>query len=166
MAATAVGKQLGLTNEEIRAGIETARTIDGRTNLIETGTMTVIDDCYNANPLSMKASIDVLATALGRTVAVLGDMGDLGENERELHYEVGIHVAEKGIDILFCAGTLVYELARAVQEHNSSCEVHTFATRDEMLKELLPFLRQGDSVLVKASHFMEFSEVVEEIITM
>ena len=70
------------------------------------------------------------------------------------------------IDILFCAGTLVYELARAVQEHNSSCEVHTFATRDEMLKELLPFLRQGDSVLVKASHFMEFSEVVEEIITM
>ncbi len=166
LAATAVGKQLGLTNEEIRAGIETARTIDGRTNLIETGTMTVIDDCYNANPLSMKASIDVLATALGRTVAVLGDMGDLGENERELHYEVGIHVAEKGIDILFCAGTLVYELARAVQEHNSSCEVHTFATRDEMLKELLPFLRQGDSVLVKASHFMEFSEVVEEIITM
>ena len=166
LAATAVGKQLGLTNEEIRAGIETARTIDGRTNLIETGMLTVIDDCYNANPLSMKASIDVLATALGRTVAVLGDMGDLGENERELHYEVGIHLAEKGIDILFCAGTLVYELSRAVQEHNPSCEVHTFATRDEMLKELLPFLRQGDSVLVKASHFMEFSEVVEEIITM
>ncbi len=166
LAAAAVGKQLGLTNDEIRAGIETARTIDGRTNLIETGTMTVIDDCYNANPLSMKASIDVLATALGRTVAVLGDMGDLGENERALHYEVGCHLAAKGIDILFCAGTLIQELARAVKEHNPSCDVHVFATRDDMLKELLPFLRQGDSVLVKASHFMEFSEVVEEIITM
>lgn len=165
LAAVAVGRQLGLANNEIRAGIETARTIDGRTNLIETGTMTVIDDCYNANPLSMKASIDVLATALGRTVAVLGDMGDLGENERALHYEVGTHLAAKGIDILFCAGSLVQELARAVQEHNPNCDVHVFATRDEMLKELLPYLRQGDSVLVKASHFMEFSEVVEEIIT-
>ena len=71
-----------------------------------------------------------------------------------------------GIDILFCAGTLIQELARAVKEHNPSCDVHVFATRDDMLKELLPFLRQGDSVLVKASHFMEFSEVVEEIITM
>lgn len=166
LAAAAVGRQLGLSNDEIRAGIETARTIDGRTNLIETGTMTVIDDCYNANPLSMKASIDVLATALGRTVAVLGDMGDLGENERELHYEVGSHLAAKGIDILFCAGRLVTELARAVRDHNPKCEIHAFETRDDMLKELLPFLRQGDSVLVKASHFMEFSEVVEEIITM
>ncbi len=165
LAAAAVGRQLGLSNDEIRAGIETARTIDGRTNLIETGTMTVIDDCYNANPLSMKASIDVLATALGRTVAVLGAMGDLGENERQLHYEVGSHLAAKGIDILFCAGRLVTELARAVQDHNPKCEIHLFETRDEMLKELLPFLRQGDSVLVKASHFMEFSEVVEEIIT-
>lgn len=165
LAAAAVGRQLGLTNEEIRAGIETARTIDGRTNLIETGTMTVIDDCYNANPLSMKASIDVLATALGRTVAVLGDMGDLGENERELHYDVGSHLAAKKIDILFCAGTLVQELAKAVREQNPVCDIHEFETRDEMLKELLPFLRQGDSVLVKASHFMEFSEVVEEIIT-
>lgn len=165
LAAAAVGRQMGLTNAEIQAGLETARTIDGRTNLIETGTMTVIDDCYNANPLSMKASIDVLATALGRTIAVLGDMGDLGQNERALHYEVGRHLAAKGIDILFCAGVLSHELARGVRENNPKCEIHEFETRDEMLKELLPFLREGDSVLVKASHFMQFSEVVEEIIT-
>lgn len=166
LAAAAVGRQLGLTTEEIKAGIETARTIDGRTNLIETGSMTVIDDCYNANPLSMKASIDVLATALGRTIAVLGDMGDLGEKERELHYEVGTHLAAKKIDILFCAGTLSQEIARAVREHNPACEIHEFTGRDEMLKSLLPFLQEGDSVLVKASHFMQFHEVVEEIITM
>lgn len=166
LAATAVGLQLGLTTAEIKAGIEHARTIDGRTNLIETGRLTVIDDCYNANPLSMKASIDVLATALGRTIAVLGDMGDLGQNERELHYEVGRHLAEKNIDILFCAGRLSHEIARAARENRAACEVHEFDSRDEMLKELLPFLAEGDSVLVKASHFMEFSEVVEEIITM
>lgn len=166
LAAAAVGRQLGLTNDEIKAGIENARTINGRTNLIETRNMTVIDDCYNANPLSMKASIDVLATALGRTVAVLGDMGDLGQDERSLHYEVGRHLAQKGIDILFCAGTLSHETARAVREHNPSCAVYEFEARDDMLKELLPFLQEGDSVLVKASHFMKYAEVVEAIITM
>ena len=166
LAATAVGLQMGLTTAEIKAGIEQARTIDGRTNLIETGRLTVIDDCYNANPLSMKASIDVLATALGRTIAVLGDMGDLGQNERELHYEVGRHLAEKKIDILFCAGQLSQEIARAARENRAACEVHAFDSRDEMLRELLPFLTEGDSVLVKASHFMDFSEVVEAIITM
>lgn len=166
LAAAAVGRQLGLTNEEIKDGIENARTIDGRTNLIETRNMTVIDDCYNANPLSMKASIDVLATALGRTIAVLGDMGDLGQDERSLHYEVGRHLAEKGIDILFCAGTLSHETARAVREHNPGCTVYEYDKRDDMVKELLPFLQEGDSVLVKASHFMEYADVVEAIITM
>ncbi len=166
LAAAAVGRQLGLTNEEIKDGIENARTIDGRTNLIETRNMTVIDDCYNANPLSMKASIDVLATALGRTIAVLGDMGDLGQDERSLHYEVGRHLAEKGIDILFCAGTLSHETARAVREHNPGCTVYEYEKRDDMVKELLPFLQEGDSVLVKASHFMEYADVVEAIITM
>lgn len=165
LAAAAVGRQLGLTNAEIKAGIEQARTIDGRTNLIESGGMLIIDDCYNANPVSMKASIDVLATAEGRTVAVLGDMGDLGENERSLHYEIGEHLASKKINVLFCAGTLSQETARAVQKHNPACEVYAFASRDEMLRKLLPFLREGDSVLVKASHFMKFNEVVEAVIT-
>lgn len=166
LAATAVGKIMGLTNEEIKNGIETVQMIGGRTNLIETNGMTIIDDCYNANPVSMKAALDVLATALGRTIAVLGDMGELGEDECALHYEVGKYLAEKGIHVLFCAGTLSKEIARAVREHHSACDVHEFEVRDEMLKELLPFLRAGDSVLVKASHFMEFPEVVEEIITM
>lgn len=166
LAAAAVGKQLGLTNDEIRAGIEQIHTIDGRTNLIQTNNMTIIDDCYNANPISMKASIDVLATASGRTIAVLGDMGDLGEEEHEMHYDVGRHLAQKGIRVLFCAGALSEDIARAAREHNPECEVHAFAGRDEMLAELLPFLQEGDAVLVKASHFMEFPLVVESIITM
>ena len=166
MTAAAVGRIMGLSNDQIKKGIETMQMIDGRTNLIEVNGMTVIDDCYNANPVSMKASLDVLATALGRTVAVLGDMGELGADKRELHYEVGAYVAEKGIDVLFCAGVLSKEIAAAVREHNPACDVHEYETRDEMLKDLLPFLRQGDAVLVKASHFMEFSEVVEEVITM
>lgn len=166
LAAAAVGKQLGLSNDEIRAGLEQIQTIDGRTNLIHTNSMTVIDDCYNANPISMKSSIDVLATASGRTIAVLGDMGDLGDEEHEMHYDVGRHLAQRGIHVLFCAGALSEDIARAVREHNQECDVHVFAGRDEMLDELLPYLQEGDTILVKASHFMKFPAVVESIITM
>lgn len=165
LCAAVTGKQLGLTNDEIRMGLEQARTIDGRTNLIDTGSMIIIDDCYNANPVSMKASIDVLATASGRTVAVLGDMNELGDDKQALHYEVGRYLAEKGIHVLFTAGTLSQEIAKAAAEHNPDCEIYAFAGRDEMLKHLLPFLKTGDAVLVKASHFMEFHEVVEAVIT-
>lgn len=100
MAAAAVGLQLGFTIAEIKAGIEKAETIAGRTNFIKTHGMTVIDDCYNANPVSMKSSIEVLSHAKGRTIAVLGDMGELGSDEKKLHHEVGEAVGENHIHTL------------------------------------------------------------------
>ena len=161
LAATAVGLSLGLSLDQISAGILKAKTIGGRTNLLNTGSMTVIDDCYNANPVSMKASIDVLATAEGRKIAVLGDMGELGENEKKLHYEVGEYLAKKEIDVLFCAGELSEEIAKAAQKESKTCEVYYFETRDALLEQLLPFLKKGDTVLVKASHFMEYPKIVK-----
>lgn len=163
LAATAVGLSLGLSLDQISAGILKAKTIGGRTNLLNTGSMTVIDDCYNANPVSMKASIDVLATAEGRKIAVLGDMGELGENEKKLHYEVGEYLAKKEIDVLFCAGELSEEIAKAAQKESKTCEVYYFKTRDALLEQLLPFLKKGDTVLVKASHFMEYPEIVKAL---
>ena len=162
MAATGVGLALGLTLEEIKAGIETVETIGGRTNLLEIGGMAVIDDCYNANPVSMRASIDVLKNGLGRTVAVLGDMGELGENEKQLHYEAGQYVAEQKIDVLFCAGTLSKEMARGAREHGAH-QVFYFKTREKMMSELLAYIKEGDTVLVKASHFMNYPEIIETL---
>lgn len=162
MAATGVGQALGLTLEEIKAGIETVETIGGRTNLLDINGMVVIDDCYNANPVSMRASIDVLKNGLGRTVAVLGDMGELGENEKQLHYEVGQFAAEHKIDVLFCAGTLSAEMARGGREYGIS-QVFYFKTREEMQPELLKYLKEGDTVLIKASHFMDYPQIVEAI---
>ena len=72
--------------------------------MIETENFLIIDDCYNANPISTKASLDVLATADTRKVAILGDMFELGEYAIELHKKVGQEVAQRGIDILICAG--------------------------------------------------------------
>ena len=93
LAAAAVGRIYGLTIEEIRRGIESLETIRGRFKMIETDKFLVVDDCYNANPMSMKASLDVLHDGEGRRVAILGDMGELGEDEAALHEGVGIHAA-------------------------------------------------------------------------
>ena len=156
-AAACVGHAMGLERSEICAGISHAKTIAGRTNLIETGGIMIIDDCYNANPVSMRASLDVLALAEGRKIAVLGDMGELGENEKELHRQVGAYAAEKQIDLVLCAGELSAELAEAAKD---GCETVHYDTREALTEGLLSRIRPGDTVLVKASHFMEFPEIV------
>ena len=106
LAATAAGYAHGMTDSEIAQGLKANVPIAGRNNLIEGAHYTVIDDCYNENPASMKSSLDVLAYADTRTVAVLGDMFELGADEKKMHYDVGVHAAEKGINVLLCIGNL------------------------------------------------------------
>lgn len=163
LAATAVGLELGLTLEEIQKGIAEAKTIAGRTNLVKANGMNVIDDCYNANPVSMEAALDVLSHAKGRTIAVLGDMGELGEDERALHYGVGKCVAEKKIHTLFCAGVLAAEYKAGIESVENECKVFHFENRDDMITELLSYVTEGDNILIKASHFMDFPKVVEAL---
>lgn len=163
LAGTCAGLSCGLTLDEIQQGIENARTISGRNNLIHTENYTVMDDCYNANPVSMKASIDVLSTALGRKVAILGDMGELGTNERELHFGVGVHAAQKKIDLLLCAGTLSEEIYKGAQSVDSNINALLFKTKEELMERLPELLAKGDSILVKASHFMQFEKIVKAL---
>ncbi|MCR5667186.1 MAG: UDP-N-acetylmuramoyl-tripeptide--D-alanyl-D-alanine ligase [Eubacterium sp.] len=160
LAAAAIGKQLGLTKEEIKAGIESVQTISGRSNFVKAGAVTIIDDCYNANPMSMKASLDVLSNMPGRKIAVLGDMGELGSQEKQLHREVGEHAAEKSIDALFVCGELSKEIAKGAA---GIAKIASYDKLDEMIEELKCYLEDGDTVLVKASHFMEYPKVVEAI---
>ena len=162
LAAVSVARELGLTCEEMKRGIESVQTLGGRSNLIHKNGITIIDDCYNANPVSMKASIDVLSHTSGRKIAVLGDMGELGSNEKELHYGVGRAVAESGIDVLFAAGELAEQYALGAKL-NEKCEIHYFKTRGEMMPELQAYVQKGDTILVKASHFMEFPKVVSAL---
>ncbi len=162
LGAAAVAVELGLTNDQIKAGMETASTIQGRSNFLHIGGVTVIDDCYNANPASMKASLSVLSKAEGRKIAVLGDMGELGSDERRLHAEVGTFAAEQKIDVLFTAGDLSEETANAAKTAGMQ-QVYAFASREEMTDALLAEIKKGDTVLVKASHFMNFPQVVESM---
>lgn len=163
LAGTAVGYALGMTDEEISRGIEALTPIAGRNNLIETGRYTIIDDCYNANPASMRASLDVLSCADTRKVAIMGDMFELGPTEKEMHYEIGKYAVEKGIDVVICIGGLTAETARGAEEACSSkkhVEVHHYNTKDEFFSEKDSVLKEGDTILVKASHGMEFPEIV------
>lgn len=160
LAGASIGRYLGLSDEQIKAGIEALRPVSGRNNLIKTNGMSVIDDCYNANPVSMKASIDVISSAIGRKVCILGDMFELGKKEKQLHYEVGTHLASKNIDVLITVGTLAKELATGASV-DSHLEIHSFDTLEALTKELSSLLKAGDTILVKASHGMEFTKIVE-----
>lgn len=163
LAAVGVAKELGLTIEEMKRGIESVQTIGGRSNLIHRNGITIIDDCYNANPVSMKASIDVLAKADGRKIAVLGDMGELGTDERKLHLSVGEHFSQKGIDMLFCTGELSAEIAKGVALVSPNTLVYYFETKEALIKALKEVCKEGDTILVKASHFMNFPEIVKAL---
>ena len=150
-------------NDEIARGIEKLVPIAGRNNLIEAKHYTIIDDCYNANPVSMKAAIDLLSMANTRKVAILGDMFELGNNEKALHEEVGTYAAYHKIDCVICVGNLCRHMYDGVKAVESDSRAYYFEDRDIMLEHLGEILNTGDTVLVKASHGMHFEEVVKQI---
>lgn len=163
LAAAAVGATYSLTTEEIKAGIESLESLSGRFHIIENDHCTVIDDCYNANPMSMKASLDVLKDANGRKVAILGDMGELGSREKELHYEVGEHAGSLPVDKYIFVGPLSEEIMRGLTDVDPKADAVHFPDVDSLLAELPKLIADGDTVLVKASHFMQFERVTEAL---
>ncbi|MBQ2211742.1 MAG: UDP-N-acetylmuramoyl-tripeptide--D-alanyl-D-alanine ligase, partial [Ruminococcus sp.] len=114
----------------------------------------IIDDCYNANPTSVQASIDTLVNLKGRKVAILGDMKELGSEELALHYNTGKYAREKGVDLVLCVGELAKELAKGA-------DGLWYESIETLCKDLPKLLRGGDTVLVKASHSMQFEKITE-----
>lgn len=161
LAGALVGQELGLTLDEIKSGIEALVPVSGRNNLLETDSLMIIDDCYNANPVSTKASLDVLSLADGRKVAILGDMFELGENEKQLHFEVGAHAAKNNIDLVICIGELSANTAQGAEKQGA--KVLHFKTKADFLSQAQNLLRNQDTVLVKASNGMKFAEIVEKL---
>ncbi len=159
LAAATCGKALGMSGAEISEGIKKLKTIGGRNNIIKTSKYMIIDDCYNANPMSMKASISVLKGVNGRRVAILGDMFELGDDEKLLHAEVGEAVAKAGIDKLIAIG----ELSKNIYEKASEggIDAHWFETKEEMLTKKDEIFKEGDTILIKASHGMDFAKLVD-----
>ena len=163
-AAASVGRLLGLSQEQIVEGIRKVEPVSGRSHLISLAKYTLIDDCYNANPVSMRAAIDLLNMADNQKIAILGDMFELGEDSDNMHRQTGAYAGAAGIDRIICIG----ENARYMYE--GACEAGGkecvyFATKSDFLEaykleqeELLP---ADSTVLIKASHGMAFAEIVK-----
>lgn len=170
LAAACVGSLLGLSRAQIREGIAKVKPLGGRSNIIRLPERVVIDDCYNANPVSMCAALDLLEAALTRRVAVMGDMFELGDNKERMHAKVGAYAVEKGIEVIVCIGELsinMYDSAgEAMQEAGrENTELYYFPGKKEFLEKMSGILRKGDTVLVKASHGMAFEEIVKALYT-
>lgn len=166
LAAAAVGTILGVDRDAVARGIKAVKPVSGRSNIIRKEQLTVIDDCYNANPVSMKAAIDLLAMADTRKVAILGDMFELGEHELTLHEEVGVYAAMSDIDVLVCIGRLSSALYKGAAKAGAevSKKLMYYESREAFLNEYKSVVNKSDTILVKASHGMGFDKIVEALL--
>ena len=158
LEGAAVGMEMGLSDEEIIRGIAAYETVGRRAALVDTGYVTLLDDCYNANPDSVKSGIDSLCKMEGRKVCILGDMLELGENEGEMHFDCGKYAAEKNVSLVLCTGNISKELCRGAGEI-----AHWFESREALIEALPSLINKGDSILVKASRSMKFEEISEAV---
>ncbi|MDO4510981.1 MAG: UDP-N-acetylmuramoyl-tripeptide--D-alanyl-D-alanine ligase [Bacteroidales bacterium] len=163
LAGTAAGLAYGLSLEQIKAGIEANGSLAGRFHIIDTPRYTIIDDCYNANPVSMRASLEVLQDGAGRRVAIIGDMGELGDDKVAHHAELGKFAAALNIDVIYCVGPLSEAVAEEAKKCDPTKEVRHFPTLEAIIEALPSLMKQGDTILVKASHYMKFSEIVAHL---
>jgi len=159
LAATAAALAACASLPAVVAGIEGFTGVKGRLQRkAALGGAMLLDDSYNANPDSVCAAIEVLAMTPGRSILVLGDMGEIGERGGQLHDEVGGYAKSRGVDQLFGLG----ELAETAV-HNFGQGGRHFRRVEDLVQALLPELNPDTVVLVKGSRFMRMERVVELI---
>jgi len=161
LAAISIGLELGLTFEEIKTGLNLFTASAMRLAIEKIGEYHIINDAYNASPLSMVAAIDTLVeVAKGRSVAVLGDMLELGHIAVEAHQRIGSKLAACGVDIVITVGELARYIAYTAQEQGvtqaAACDNHSQAR--ELLQKII---KPGDTILVKGSRGMQMEKILE-----
>ena len=157
--AAAIGEALGLTGEEIAAGVAAYVPTGSRMHLIRLpeGRL-LIDDCYNANPQAMEEALKLLAvTPARRRAAVLGDMGELGELTVSAHRAIGVLTGELHLDSVIAIGEKARDIASAAPN------ARWYASVDDAMPVIRAAFTEGTSVLVKASHAMHFENIVKEL---
>ena len=155
--AVAVGEALGLSADEIVRGVGAYEPAGSRMRVVRlSGDRRLLDDCYNAGPQSMRAALEVLGASEGNTVAVLGDMAELGELTVRAHREMGALAKELGVGKVIAVGAKAKDIAEASGGA-------WFATVDEAMGEIKAAFTAGTAMLVKASHSMHFEKITEEL---
>ena len=157
--AIAIGEHLGLTKAEMLAGIAAYRPVGSRMHLVRcSNDRIIIDDCYNANPQAMAEALRILAqTEHPRRMAVLGDMGELGDLTEQAHRDMGTLARTLGLNTVVAIGPK----AKAIQEADP--DALWFPTVAEALPAIRASFTAGTAVLVKASHAMHFTDIVKDL---
>jgi len=166
LAAIAVCMHLRIPKSTVAAALASFSPPKFRMQVKKLGSVTILDDCYNANPSSMRSALSTLAAleTTGRRVAVLGDMLELGPDSEKLHGEVGNYLMEMGVDELYTFGNLSRHLNQGARDKGLPRKnAHHFADFDLMMAELASDLKPGDVVLVKASRGMRLERVQESL---
>jgi UDP-N-acetylmuramoyl-tripeptide--D-alanyl-D-alanine ligase len=166
LLAAAVGRDCGLTMEEIARGLESVKLPGARMQVLNIEGAWIINDSYNANPDSMKAALTALHEFphAVRRIAVLGTMGELGVHSTELHFVTGEFAAKKGVEYLIAVGPQAEAFTRgAIAGGLTHQQVVSARDANEAAVALKPMLREGDAVLVKGSHFMGLERLVEAL---
>ncbi|MCR4625507.1 MAG: hypothetical protein K5795_06030 [Lachnospiraceae bacterium] len=170
LAACIAGLEAGMDAFSVTKGIEAARPVKGRCCPNYTDRYLVVDDSYNANPKSMMAAADLMSESEGRKVVVLGDMFELGSEENRLHYDTGSYVAERSIDLAVFIGPLAKNMYEGYMDKKRIIpsrgeKAVYYATKEEFFDNLATCgIREGDTILVKASHGMGFDEIVDKLV--
>ncbi|MDZ4169094.1 MAG: UDP-N-acetylmuramoyl-tripeptide--D-alanyl-D-alanine ligase [Coriobacteriia bacterium] len=169
LAAASVALRLAVSLEHVAEGLARAEVTAMRMEMFTTASsVTVINDAYNANPVSMRAAIETLAALRvdGRRIAVLGDMGELGQLADLAHFEIGELVARCGIDVLVTVGRRSRRIAEGARaEGMAATDVRPCAQVGEAHGVLDDLVESGDTVLVKASRFMGLEAVVDGLVS-
>jgi UDP-N-acetylmuramoyl-tripeptide--D-alanyl-D-alanine ligase len=160
LLAIACGKELGIAYEEMLEAKYNLEFTSMRLDIVKGIKFTIIDDCYNASPDSMKAALEVLNNIAGRRkIAVLGTMKELGEESYRLHKEVSQYAASMNVDLLITVG----EFNEAFREGFSKSGFIAFQSTDEAIEYIVNNLSTEDVVLVKASRSMKFETIIEKL---
>ena len=160
LAAAAAGFAAGLSIKQIKSGLEKAKPVTKR--LVEKHAKcgaVVIDDSYNANPLSVSAAIEALAQYKGKKIFVLGDMLELGENENEMHRALGVMARQKGINLFYGYGIRTLNAVEAYGDDG-----YHFSDRDALAAAIEKNLDKHTTVLIKGSNSMGMDKVVQALV--
>ncbi|MBO7251531.1 MAG: UDP-N-acetylmuramoyl-tripeptide--D-alanyl-D-alanine ligase [Oscillospiraceae bacterium] len=164
LAAATVGLKLLVPSEKIIQGLAGFRNISGRQEMIQWEGCTLINDCYNAAPESMEASLKVLGNKSGRRIAVLGDMLELGSAASAEHFKIGRIAAQKA-DLLFAIGAQAGRiLDGAITGGMNSGSVQIFENREDLTRALKAAAAPGDTILFKASHGIHLELVLADFL--
>jgi UDP-N-acetylmuramoyl-tripeptide--D-alanyl-D-alanine ligase len=170
LAAFAVCRRFAITAKDFAEGVKTLSAVPMRTELLKIGALTIINDCYNANPVSMKNALDILANVgnsskqNSRRVFICGDMAELGGQSENLHRKLGEYAAKTGVNVVLAVGKFAETMVKAAKRTAKNLpETKCFRDTASVCNNLEEFVKDSDIVLVKGSRASKLEKVTERL---